>query len=390
MIARSKRMICCWAMGLTQHRDAVATIRMLVNLLLLGGHIGRPGAGTCCVRGHSNVQGDRTMGIWERPTGPFLDALEREFDFAPPRKAGHDTVDTITAMHDGEIEVFVALGGNFLSAAPDTVCTAEALRRCRLTVHIATKLNRSHLVTGRQALLLPCLGRSERDPGGFLTVEDAMGVISSSTGRLEPASADLRSEAAIIAGIATATIGDRSRIDWEGLAGDYGRIRDHVARVVPGFDDFNARIARGPFYLPNPARERRFVTSSGKAHFAVAPIFGARVGRGSVHHDDDPQPRPVQHDDLRPPRPLPRRARRAAGAVHQSGGRGGPWMDGGNAGGHHQSLRRRAQACAIVSAGALSDSAALRRRATSPRRTCSCRSAAWRRRATHPRPSRFT
>ncbi len=278
MVAGSERMICCWAMGLTQHRDAVATIRMLVNLLLLGGHIGRPGAGTCCVRGHSNVQGDRTMGIWERPTGPFLDCLQREFGFAPPRKAGHDTVDTIAAMHDGEVEVFIALGGNFLSAAPDTVCTAEALRRCGLTVHIATKLNRSHLVTGRQALLLPCLGRSEVDPGGFLTVEDAMGVISSSKGVLAPASSSLRSEAAIVAGIAKATLAERSAIDWEGLAEDYGRVRDHISRVVPGFQDFNTRIAQGPFYLPNPTRERRFVTSSGKAHFAVAPISEHDLG----------------------------------------------------------------------------------------------------------------
>ncbi|MBA3317193.1 MAG: FdhF/YdeP family oxidoreductase [Gemmatimonadales bacterium] len=278
MVARSKRMICCWAMGLTQHRDAVATIRMLVNLLLLGGHIGRPGAGTCCVRGHSNVQGDRTMGIWERPPAPFLDALEREFGFAPPRTVGHDTVDTIAAMHDGDIEVFVALGGNFLSAAPDTLCTAEALKTCRLTAHIATKLNRGHLITGRQALLLPCLGRAERDPGGFVTVEDAMGVVSPSTGRLEPASATLRSEPAIIAGIAKATLGGRSRIDWDGLAGDYGKIRGHVARVVPGFEDFNARIGRGPFYLPNPARDRRFVTTSGRAQFAVAPISRHELG----------------------------------------------------------------------------------------------------------------
>ena len=184
----SKRMIACWAMGLTQHRDAVVTIRMLVNLLLLGGHIGRPGAGTCCVRGHSNVQGDRTMGIWERPPGRSSTRWTGSSASSRRGRPGHDTVDTIAAMHEGEIEVFVALGGNFLSATPDTVCTAEALRRCRLTVHIATKLNRSHLMTGRQALILPCLGRSERDPGGFLTVEDAMGVISSSTGRLDPAS----------------------------------------------------------------------------------------------------------------------------------------------------------------------------------------------------------
>jgi molybdopterin-dependent oxidoreductase alpha subunit len=278
MIARSRRMIACWAMGLTQHRDAVATIRMLVNLLLLGGHIGRPGAGTCCVRGHSNVQGDRTMGIWERPTGPFLDALDREFGFASPRHAGHDTVDTIAAMHEGEITAFISLGGNFLSATPDTVCTAEALRRCSLTAHVGTKLNRAHLVTGRQALILPCLGRSERDPGGFLTVEDAMGVISSSTGRLEPVSPALRSEAAIIAGIARTTLADRSDIDWQALANDYAQVRDRISRVVPGFETFNARISRGPFYLPNPARDRRFVTSTGKAQFAVAPISRHDLG----------------------------------------------------------------------------------------------------------------
>jgi molybdopterin-dependent oxidoreductase alpha subunit len=278
MIAQSKRMIACWAMGLTQHRDAVATIRTLVNLLLLGGHIGRPGTGTCCVRGHSNVQGDRTMGIWERPRGPFLNALDEEFGFASPRRPGYDTVDTIAAMHEGDVSAFVSLGGNFLSATPDTVCTAEALRRCTLTAHVGTKLNRSHLITGRQALILPCLGRSERDPGGFVTVEDAMGVVSSSTGRLEPASPMLRSEAAIIAGIATATLGDRSRVDWNDLANDYSRVRERVARVVPGFSDFNARIVKGPFYLPNPARERRFVTSTGKAHFAVAPISAHSLG----------------------------------------------------------------------------------------------------------------
>jgi molybdopterin-dependent oxidoreductase alpha subunit len=272
IVAGSRRMICCWAMGLTQHRDAVSTIQTLVNLLLLGGHIGRPGTGTCCVRGHSNVQGDRTMGIWERPSAGFLDALAREFGIVPPRHAGKDVVDTITAMHDGEVEVFVGLGGNFLAAAPDTVCTAEALRSCRLTVQIATKLNRGHLVTGRTALLLPCLGRMERDPAGILTVEDSMGIISPSRGHTEAAAPALRSETAIIAGIAHATLGARSRIDYPGLSADYGRIRDHIARVVPGFADFNIRLARGPFYLPNPARQRRFVTPSGRAGFHVAPI----------------------------------------------------------------------------------------------------------------------
>ncbi|MEO7986563.1 MAG: FdhF/YdeP family oxidoreductase, partial [Gemmatimonadales bacterium] len=279
VIARSKRMICCWAMGLTQHRDAVATIRMYVNLILLGGHIGRPGAGTCCVRGHSNVQGDRTVGIWERPTGPFLDALEKEFNFKPPRKAGFDTVDSIGAMHDGKIDVFVGLGGNFLASSPDTVCTADAIRRCGLTIQIATKLNRGHLITGRQALLLPCLGRSERDPSGFLTVEDSFGVISYTRGMLEPASPALRSEPAIIAGIATAALGSRSAIDWKGLAADYSRIRDHLGRVVPGFENFNTRIGKGKiFYLPNPARERRFVTASGKAQFSVPPISQHDLG----------------------------------------------------------------------------------------------------------------
>jgi molybdopterin-dependent oxidoreductase alpha subunit len=272
MMAGAKRMICCWAMGMTQHRDAVAGIQIMVNLLLLGGHIGRPGAGTCCVRGHSNVQGDRTMGVWERPPGPFLDALAREFHFEPPRKAGKDTVDTIGAMHDDTIHVFVGLGGNFLSATPDTACTADAIRRCALTAQIATTLNRGHLITGRRALLLPCLGRSERDPNGFVTVEDAFGIISSSRGSLEPASQMLRSEPAIIAGIAHATLGSDQGIDWHGLGADYSRIRDHISRVVPGFEKYNERIEDGPFYLPNSARDRRFVTSTKRAHFAVAPI----------------------------------------------------------------------------------------------------------------------
>jgi molybdopterin-dependent oxidoreductase alpha subunit len=272
MIARAKRMICCWAMGLTQHKDAVAGIQVLVNLLLLGGHIGRPGAGTCCVRGHSNVQGDRTMGIWERPTAPFLDALSHEFAFEPPRHAGHDSVDTIAAMHNGEVEVFFGLGGNFLAATPDTACTADALRRCRLTAHVATNLNRGHLITGREALLLPCFDRSERDPAGLVTVEDAFGVVSSSRGPLEPASDDLMSEIGIVARMAKATLGERTTVDWDGLAANYDRIRDHISRVVPGTQDFNARIAKGPFYLPNPARNRRFVTSTGRAHFIVAPI----------------------------------------------------------------------------------------------------------------------
>ncbi len=271
MAASAKRMICCWAMGLTQHKNAVATIRTMVNMLLMGGHIGRPGAGTCCVRGHSNVQGDRTMGIWERPGEPFLQALDKEFGFRSPRHFGKDTVDTIAAMHDGSIEVFIGLGGNFLASAPDTVTTASALSHCRLTAQIATKLNRGHLITGETALLLPCLGRSEQDAGGVVTVEDSMGIISASRGKRAPAGPELRSEVGIIAGMATATLKGRTNIDWQGLATDHSRIRDHISRVVPGFENYNSRLDQ-PFYLPNPARQRRFVTESKKAEFFVAPI----------------------------------------------------------------------------------------------------------------------
>ena len=277
VIAGSKRMICTWAMGLTQHRDAVAGIQQIVNLLLLGGHMGRQGAGTCCVRGHSNVQGDRTMGIWERVSTGFLDALEREFKFSPPRHDGLDVVDSIGAMQDGDVKVFVGLGGNLLAAAPDTVFTAEAFNRCDLTVQIATKLNRGHLITGQEGLLLPCLGRSERDPGGSLTVEDSMGVISPTHGVVDPIATTLRSECGIIAGIAHATVGSTA-IDWRGLAADYRRIRDHVSRVIPGFEQYNEKVDQGPFYLPNGARERRFATTSGRAQFIPAPISTHDIG----------------------------------------------------------------------------------------------------------------
>jgi molybdopterin-dependent oxidoreductase alpha subunit len=284
MIAQAKRLICCWAMGLTQHKNAVGTIQTLVNLMLLGGHIGRPGAGLCCVRGHSNVQGDRTMGIHEKPPAAFLDALGLEFNFTPPRHQGLATVETIRAMSDGRVKVFFALGGNFLSASPDTAYTARALNRCRLTAHVSTKLNRSHLTCGREALILPCLGRSERDLQStgeqFVTVEDSMCVISSSRGVLEPASGYLLSEPMIVARLAEAVLGERSAIAWRSLAADYHRIRDHIARVVPGFENFNERIRRGTFYLPNPARERRFSTLSGKADFIVHPIPRHQLERG--------------------------------------------------------------------------------------------------------------
>lgn len=273
----ARSIICCWAMGLTQHKNAVATIQEVINFLLLRGNIGRPGAGPCPVRGHSNVQGDRTMGVWEKMSDQFLDRLGAEFNFAPPREHGTDSVDSIKAMHEGRIKIFFALGGNFLSATPDTEFTARALENCRLTAQVSTKLNRSHLITGQIALILPCLGRTEidRQTEGeqFVTVEDSMGVISSSRGHLEPAGEHLLSEPAIIAGLARAVLGDRTTVPWEDLVADYGRIRDHIERVIPGFENFNQRIAQDTFYLPNPARdERRFRTDVGKAKFTVHPI----------------------------------------------------------------------------------------------------------------------
>ncbi|MEO6875062.1 MAG: FdhF/YdeP family oxidoreductase [Opitutaceae bacterium] len=274
---KSKATICCWAMGLTQQPNSVATIQTVMNFLLLRGDIGRPGAGACPVRGHSNVQGDRTMGIFEKMPDSWLDALEAEFDFKPPREHGYDTVDTIKAMHAGKVRVFFAMGGNFVSATPDTEFTAAALRQCALTAHVSTKLNRSHLVTGRTALILPCLGRSERDvqEAGeqFVTVEDSMGIINPSRGRLEPASPHLRSEPAVVAGLARAVLGDRTSVAWANLAGDYALIRDHIARVAPGFEDFNRRIGEGIFYLPNAPRDHReWHTPTKKAGFVVAPI----------------------------------------------------------------------------------------------------------------------
>jgi molybdopterin-dependent oxidoreductase alpha subunit len=277
MMIQSERTICCWAMGLTQHRNAVANIQEIVNLLLLRGQIGKPGAGVCPVRGHSNVQGDRTMGIWERPTEAFLDSLSKEFNFEPPRHHGYDTVESIKAMHAGRGKVFFALGGNFLSATPDTEYTAEALRRCRLTVHVSTKLNRAHLITGEQALILPCLGRTEIDAQAlgaqFVSCENSMSVVQSSRGTLEPASSELLSETMIVARLAAATLSESSNVDWLALAGDYDLIRSSIARVIPGFEDYNRRVREpGGFYLPNLARERKFMTATGRAQFTVHPL----------------------------------------------------------------------------------------------------------------------
>lgn len=282
---RSRATICCWAMGLTQQPNSVATIQTIVNFLLLRGDLGRPGAGACPVRGHSNVQGDRTMGIFERMPDWWLDRLDAEFAFKSPRAHGFDTVGAIKAMHDGRVKVFFALGGNFLSATPDTEFTGEALRRCTLTAQVSTKLNRAHLVTGRTALILPCLGRSERDAQAsgeqFVTVEDSMGIVNPSRGRVEPATGRLRSEPAIVAGLARAVLGAGSGVPWEQLAGNYALIRERIARVVPGFEDFNAKIGAGIFYLPNAPRDRReWRTATKKANFFTAPIPPRTVAAG--------------------------------------------------------------------------------------------------------------
>jgi molybdopterin-dependent oxidoreductase alpha subunit len=279
LFIQSERVIFCWAMGLTQHKNAVANIQEIVNLMLLRGQIGKPGAGLCPVRGHSNVQGDRTMGIWEQPSEDFLHKLGAEFSFEPPRAHGYDTVHAIQAMHRAEAKVFFALGGNFLSATPDTEYTADALRRCRLTTHVSTKLNRAHLITGRQALILPCLGRTEIDAQAdglqFVTTENSMAVVETSQGRLQPASEHLLSEPAIVVGLAKA-VGSTNlslsdiRVDWDGLIANYDRIRDHIERVVPGFENYNQRVRQpGGFYLPNPIRNREFNTPDGRAHFTV-------------------------------------------------------------------------------------------------------------------------
>jgi molybdopterin-dependent oxidoreductase alpha subunit len=275
-------------MGLTQHKNAVSSIQECANLLLLRGAIGRKGAGALPVRGHSNVQGDRTMGIWERAHPAFLKKLGQEFGFTPPEAHGYDTVATIRAMHAGRVKVFFALGGNFLSATPDTGYTAEALRRCTLTAHVAIKLNRSHLVAGDEALILPTIGRSERDAqaGGeqLVTVENSMGIVSTSQGRFDPPSDDLLSEPTIVARLARATLGARSSVDWLGLVADYDRIRDRIAAVIPGFEDFNAKVRRpGGFYLPNLPRDRReWATKSGKAQFTCHAIPRTRLLPGQL------------------------------------------------------------------------------------------------------------
>ncbi|MCM2129837.1 FdhF/YdeP family oxidoreductase [Larsenimonas rhizosphaerae] len=274
---RSSATIFCWAMGLTQHEHSVITIRELVNLLLLKGNIGKPGAGTCPVRGHSNVQGDRTMGIYEKPSPGFLDALEAYYGVPMPREHGVDTVDSIRAMRDGKARVFIGLAGNFARATSDSEVCEQALSGCNLTVHISTKLNRSHLVTGRDALILPCIGRVEVDrkadgQAQLITVEDSMSMVHGSSGIHKPASKALRSEVEILTQVAERLLGNEV-VDWASLRADYDVIREHIAGVVPGFNDFNQRVRepRG-FWLGNPGAERMFPTGTGLARFSAAAL----------------------------------------------------------------------------------------------------------------------
>ena len=273
----AKNVIACWGMGITQHKYSVATIQAIVGWLMMRGNVGREGAGPCPVRGHSNVQGDRTMGIWEKPPAALLDRLERVFGFAPPRADGVDTVEAIRLMLGGGGKVFFALGGNFAAATPDTYETWKALRQCDLTVHVTTKLNRSHLVHGREALILPCLGRTEIDMQASgaqgVTVEDSMSMVHLSMGINPPASEHLLSEPAIVARLAAATLGGRSNTPWLWLVEDYRRIRDLIEQVFVDFKDFNTRVAApGGFRLRNTASERVWATASGKAGFYTHPV----------------------------------------------------------------------------------------------------------------------
>ncbi len=274
-------------MGLTQHKNAVDTIKEVVNLLLLKGSIGKPGAGTCPVRGHSNVQGDRTMGIYEKPSEAFLNSLEQHFKFTPPKEHGYDVVECIKAMYEGKVKVFFAMGGNFLSATPDTTYTAKALQKCKLTVHVSTKLNRSHLIHGKEALILPCLSRSDKDvingTDQFVSCENSMSVVQSSKGILKPISKHLLSEPVIVCKLAIATFGSRSKLNWDKYAQHYDAIREAIEKTIPGFDNYNERVRKpGGFYLPNCNREGSFNTISAKAQFNVAVFEAMPIASGEL------------------------------------------------------------------------------------------------------------
>ena len=285
LLIENKKIIICWAMGITQHENGVQNIREIVNILLLKGAIGKEGAGTCPVRGHSNVQGDRTVGIWEAPPKIFLDNLDQEFGIKTPRPHGYDVVHSIHAMKKNLVKVFIAMGGNFISATPDSQLTGEAIQNCDLTVQISTKLNRSHLVTGKEALILPCLSRAEKDfqASGrqFVTVENSMGVVHLSEGNFEPPSEHLKSEPAIVTGIATATFGAESIVNWSAMVDNYDVVRNHIQAVIAGFDNYNERVRKpAGFYLPNCTRDRTFNTASKKAQLTLNPIPKRAIKKG--------------------------------------------------------------------------------------------------------------
>lgn len=287
-ISTKKKIIACWAMGLTQHKNAVDTIKEVVNLLIAKGSIGKPGAGTCPVRGHSNVQGDRTMGIFEKPPKWLLDKVEQNFGFSPPRENGYDVVDCIKAMHEKKAKVFFAMGGNFLSATPDTLYTAEALQKMELTVQVSTKLNRSHLITGKEALILPCFGRTDHDYLNgelqFVTTENSMGVIQMSKGVLKPVSDRLKSEPMIVCHLAKAVFGNASPVNWDWYMEHHDNIRWDIERTIPGFDHYNDRVRLpGGFYLPNSSREGNFDnTLTGKANFNIGHVEPIQLEDGEL------------------------------------------------------------------------------------------------------------
>lgn len=289
LLIKSKATIFCWALGLTQQPHSVPTLKEIINLLLLQGNFGKPGAGACPVRGHSNVQGDRTMGIWEKPSEELLRALDAEFKIDSPREHGYDSTDALDAFEKDEVDVFVSMGGNFALANSETEALEAGMQRAKLTVHISTKPNRSHVVHGQTSLILPTLGRTDRDdkhPGGpqFLSVEDSMSVIHSTQGRLKPVSEHLLSEPVIVARMATAILGEDHVVDWKAMADDYDVIRDHISRVLPGFEDFNKRVrGRNGFVLPNPPRDTRsFATDIGKGRFTVSPFEALHAPAGHL------------------------------------------------------------------------------------------------------------
>lgn len=287
LVAKSSRIIACWAMGITQHENGTENVQEIVNLLLLRGAIGKPGAGACPVRGHSNVQGDRTMGVWEKIKPEFAEKLSAEFGFDVPTKPGYSATEAVAAMDDGKVSVFFAMGGNFVGAMPDTEHVQTALMKCGLTVSVSTKLNATHVFCGGESLILPCLGRTDRDftagTEQFITTENSTGVVQMSRGVLDAPSAELKSEVAIVAGVAQATLGSRSKVDWQGLASNYDGIRDVIERTIPGFEDYNQRVRqRGGFYLPNGPRERLFTNRERRALFTINDVPKLALAPGEL------------------------------------------------------------------------------------------------------------